>query len=118
MGRSRIELCVDILKVMAEGNRKPTRIMYKANLSWPKLGECLSFLGERGLIKSEVENQGVRYEITERGMEALDYFGKMESAFRNPSSLSWVKNSSSAIHFHHRTLENAIRKKRERVDCL
>jgi len=86
MGRSRIELCVDILKVMAEGDRKPTRIMYRANLSWVKLEECLSFLGERGLIRSEVENEGVRYEITERGREALDYFGKMESALRYPSS--------------------------------
>jgi len=91
MGRSRIELCVDILKAMAEGNRKPTRIMYKANSYWLKLEECLSLLGERGLIKSLVENQGVRYEVTERGREALNYFGKMESALRCLSSPSGSK---------------------------
>jgi len=86
-------LCVDILKVMAEGNSKPTRIMYKANLSWTKLEECLGFLGERGLIKSVIEDQGVRYKVTERGMEALDYFGKMESALRYPgSSIGGQKN--------------------------
>ena len=101
MGRSRIELCVDILKALAEGNRKPTRIMYKANLSWTNLEGCLGFLGERGLIKSIMEDQGVRYEITERGMRALDYFGKVESAFRYPSSLLGAKNSNSAIHLHH-----------------
>jgi len=101
MGRSTIELYIDILKAMAKGGRKPTHIMYKANLAWTKLEECLSFLGKRGLIKSVVGNQGVRYEITERGMEALNYFSKMESALLYPSSLSWVKNSNSAIHFHH-----------------
>jgi len=84
-------LCVDILKVMAGGNHKPTRIMYKANLSWTNLEGCLSFLGERGLIKSVVENRGVRYEVTERGMEALDYFSKVESALRYPSSLLGAK---------------------------
>jgi len=61
----------------------------------------LSFLGERGLIKSVVEDQGVRYEVTERGMEALDSFGKMESALRYPSFPSGPKNLNSAIHFHH-----------------
>lgn len=100
MGRSTIELRVDVLKVMAEGSRKPTRIMYRANLSWPKLEECLTSLGERGLIKSVVEDQRVRYEITERGMEALDYFGKVESALPYPSSLLGTKNNS-ATHFHH-----------------
>jgi len=60
--------------------------MYKANSYWLKLEECLSLLGERGLIKSLVENQGVRYEVTERGREALNYFGKMESALCYPSS--------------------------------
>ncbi|MEM2935615.1 MAG: winged helix-turn-helix domain-containing protein [Candidatus Bathyarchaeia archaeon] len=95
MGRSTIELYADVLKVMAEGNRKPTHIMYKANLSWLKLEGCLSSLGKRGLIKSVVEDKGVRYEITERGMKALDYFGKMESALRYP------QKSNSAIQFHH-----------------
>jgi predicted transcriptional regulator len=68
-----MEIYFDILNVMASGEEKPTRIMYRANLSWRALQTILSRLIEEEFI--EVEGaRGKRYRITEKGHLALNYY--------------------------------------------
>jgi len=52
--------------------------MYKSNLSWVPLMEILTFLTEEGLIVSETVGKRKRYRITKKGLNALEYFKKIE----------------------------------------
>ncbi len=47
--RSRLEIYLDILKVLRKGESRPTRIMYQSNLSWKPLMKILD-----SLIKQEI----------------------------------------------------------------
>ena len=76
--RSRMRLCLDVLRVISKGVTKPTNIMYKSNLSWVPLMEILTFLTEEGLIVSETVGKRKRYRITKKGLNALEYFKKIE----------------------------------------
>jgi len=78
--RSRLEIYLDILKVVSKGTRKPTRIMYKTNLSWKPLMKVLDSLTAQGFIVEEKEGNHVIYGITDKGKNILQYFSKaMES---------------------------------------
>jgi len=76
--RSKMEIYLDILRVVSEGNHKPTHIMYRANLSWERLKKYLKFLASQDLLISAQRNEGTRFEITEKGRELLKYFRKIE----------------------------------------
>lgn len=69
--RSRLAILVDILEVIAEGETKPTRIMYGANLSYDRLQKYLDYLVRMGLINEIKDNEEVRYRITEKGLQFI-----------------------------------------------
>jgi predicted transcriptional regulator len=74
--RSRIEIYLDILQAIRKGVYKPTRIMYRTNLSWKPLMQILDAMIEQDLITSENTGNHVAYKITEKGMNVLNYFHK------------------------------------------
>jgi predicted transcriptional regulator len=52
MRRSKLEMYVDIIKVLAQrGPLKLTHVMYKANVNSGVLKECLDFLLKQGLVE-------------------------------------------------------------------
>ena len=72
--RGKLDLYLDVLKVIRRGESKPTRIMYSANLSWKPMMKILD-----SLIKQEIivhTQKGCRnvYSLTKKGIDALDYF--------------------------------------------
>ena len=71
--RSRLEIYFDILDVISRGTSKPTRIMYKTNLSWITLQDMFKILIEGSFIREEKEKSSLRYYITEKGRNALSY---------------------------------------------
>ena len=71
--RSRLEIYFDILEVIGRGVNKPTRIMYRTNLSWVTLKEMFDTLINGGFIREEMEKNSQRYYITEKGKNALAY---------------------------------------------
>ena len=78
--RSRLEICLDILKAVQKGVNKPTRIMYAVNISWNPLQTVLGSLVSAGFIE-EIETKGDkrttrRYEITQRGLNVLRYLDR------------------------------------------
>jgi len=78
--RSKLEIYIDVLKVIKKGTCRPTRIMYGTNLSWKPLMDILDSLNAQGLIMVKKDRNHKFYEITEKGKNVLKYFSKaMES---------------------------------------
>lgn len=71
--RSRLEIFFDVLAVIERGVSKPTRIMYKTNLSWTSLHDVFETLIDGGFILEEAVEKSKRYSITEKGSSALAY---------------------------------------------
>ena len=86
MRRSKLEMYVDILKVLARhGPLKLTHIMYKANVNCSVLKQYLDFLIQQNLVEEQTlhkkrNKKRVVYAITERGLTVLKYFRELNSA--------------------------------------
>jgi predicted transcriptional regulator len=78
--RSKLELYVDILRVLAQrGPLKVTHIMYKANVNCSVLKEDLDFLLKQSLVEERtVGKQTVVFAITQRGITVLKYFKELK----------------------------------------
>jgi len=74
--RSKLEIYLDVLKTIDAGTRKPTRIMYRANLSWVPLVKILESLLDQNLITQEEDHKHTVYHITENGRNVLQYFNE------------------------------------------
>ncbi|MGD2142420.1 MAG: winged helix-turn-helix domain-containing protein [Candidatus Bathyarchaeota archaeon] len=81
--RSKLEIYLEVLKIIKSGTSKPTRIMYAANISWQPLMRVLESLKAQGLINeidatTEGRNKDKRtsriYEITMKGEQVIRYF--------------------------------------------
>jgi len=88
MRRSKLEMHVDILKVLARhGPLKLTHVMYKANVNCSVLRQYLDFLIQHNLVEEQTLHKKrnkvrVVYAITERGLTVLKYFRELNSALR------------------------------------
>ncbi|MFQ6064782.1 MAG: winged helix-turn-helix domain-containing protein [Candidatus Bathyarchaeia archaeon] len=81
MRRSKLEMHIDILKVLAQkGPLKLTHIMYKANVNCSVLKEFLEFLTERDLVEERtIGKKRTVYAITDRGRKILTYFRELRT---------------------------------------
>lgn len=80
--RSKLEIHLDVLWIIKNGTKKPTRIMYGANLSWKPLQRILQSMVSQDLIR-EIDAQSNRdkrtsifYEITQKGENVVKYFNR------------------------------------------
>ena len=82
MRRSKLEMYIDILKVLAQrGPLKLTHIMYKANVNCSVLSEYLTFLLQKELVEErKVKKNRIVYAITQRGITVLKSFGELTQA--------------------------------------
>jgi predicted transcriptional regulator len=77
--RSKIHIFIDILRLInKKGKTKPTHILYGANLSHIRLKKYLEVLLANGFIEQTSEAGHTYYRLTERGMEFLSEFRKVE----------------------------------------
>jgi len=80
--RSRLEIYLDVLWAIKSGIRKPTRIMYEANLSWKPLQKILESMTSQGLIeKMDASNNRDKrtntvFTITQKGENIINYFNR------------------------------------------
>ncbi len=76
--RSKLVIALSVLSSVRDGLDKPTRIMYASNMSWKPTRRILASLVGQGLLREIlVSGSGrsrARYEITEKGLNVLDYF--------------------------------------------
>jgi predicted transcriptional regulator len=86
MRRSKMEMYIDILKVLAQhGPLKLTHIMYKANVNCSVLKENLDFLIAQNLIEEKVtvkrrNKTKISYAITDKGRTVIRYFNEVNVA--------------------------------------
>jgi predicted transcriptional regulator len=73
MRRSKLEMYVKILKVLAQKSPlKLTHIMYKANVNCNVLKGHLNVLTNKGIVEERIiDGNRVVYSITQRGVTAL-----------------------------------------------
>jgi predicted transcriptional regulator len=76
--RSRLEIYLDVMKVLHRGESRPTRIMYQANLSWKPLMQILENLMKQEIIVGSLDHGHAVYRLTKKGFDILEYFSKME----------------------------------------
>ncbi|MCJ7613993.1 winged helix-turn-helix domain-containing protein [Candidatus Bathyarchaeota archaeon] len=71
MRRSKMEIYLDILKVLAQnGPLKLTHMMYKANVNCCVLKDYVDFLIKQELIKEKtLKKEKISYTITEKGLD-------------------------------------------------
>jgi predicted transcriptional regulator len=80
--RSRLEVHLDVLYTIRNGVKKPTRIMYGANLSWKPLQRVLDSLIQQELVMEvdpvdrKDKRTSVCYDLTKKGENILGYFSK------------------------------------------
>jgi len=76
--RSQFEIYLDILKAVAEGKKKPTHIMYRANLSWTRLKKYLDFLISQDLLQETVNDSATVFSLTQKGKDVIGYHKRIE----------------------------------------
>lgn len=78
--RSQLRIYVDIMRVIQkeENQAKPTRILYGANLSHDRLVKYLEELKGLGVIQ-ETGTEDKVYSLTQKGIEFMNNFRKVES---------------------------------------
>jgi len=76
MRRSKIEMYIDILEVLAQrGPLKLTHIMYNANVNCSLLKEHLNYLTKQGLVEEKIiGKERIIYAISQLGATVLKQF--------------------------------------------
>ena len=78
--RSALKIYLDILEtVRDEGNTRPTRILYHANLSHDRLVKYLGELSGRALLEERQDNEGKYYVLTSKGLDFINQVKKAEA---------------------------------------
>ena len=77
--RNRSEIIYDMLDALAKnrGRLKPTRLLYKANLSHAQMKDYIEELMRKDLIVHVQEKKAQYYEITEEGYAFLHRLNKV-----------------------------------------
>lgn len=76
--RSALKIYLDILEtVHSEGNTKPTRILYKANLSHDRLVKYIGELVTKGLLAETQDQESRFYSLTPAG---IDFYNQLKRA--------------------------------------
>jgi predicted transcriptional regulator len=80
MRRSKLEMYIDILRVLAQrGPLKLTHVMYKANVNCSVLKEYLDFLVKQGLVEERtVGKKRAVYAVTQRGRIVIKHFRELK----------------------------------------
>ena len=81
--RSKISILRDILRTINKkgGKARPTHILYGANLSHDRLKKHLGHLETEGFVSKVEEKGSTQYEITQKGLEFLSAYNKMNKFF-------------------------------------
>ena len=84
MWRSRLEVYLDILKILARHGRplKLTHIMYKTGVNYGNVKQCLEFLVKQNLVEATLVWKRNIYHITERGIAVLETLNKLENTLK------------------------------------
>jgi len=76
--RSKLDIMIKVLSIIRGGERKPTKIMYAANMSWNLTQRVFEDLVEQDMLSIQempgAKRSVKRYDLTEKGQKVLEYF--------------------------------------------
>lgn len=78
MPRTRYNIYADIL-TLTKIRAKKTHIVYRCNLNFNLVNDCLKDLINRGMLIIVEHNKRVEYETTEKGLEYLALFENVDT---------------------------------------
>jgi predicted transcriptional regulator len=80
MPKTKLEIYVDVLKILAQkDSHKTDSIVVALNIGVAELKMCLTFLLKQGLVdKQKVDSYGVDYLITPQGIRVLRHFNELK----------------------------------------
>ena len=87
-----MELRMDILRAMASGDEKPTKIMYRANVCWQTLNECLADLEAGSMLSCVPAGSRRRYRLTEKGTKVVLAYEELKEEIRPGSTTRRSQN--------------------------
>ena len=94
--RSKLEIYIDVLNTISEGNNKHSQIMQKTNLSYFTTKNCLKSLAAKGFVlasqslqkNTKHKKMTINYfELTEKGKSVLTYFRNVNDIIEEGSNL-------------------------------
>jgi len=86
--RSRLQLFIDVLRAIEKGESKPTRIMYKSNLSWLPFRQILNRMVELRLVKKKKEGTRQLFLMSERGKDFLKNLDNLKRVLTSSPTFS------------------------------
>ncbi|MEM3830475.1 MAG: winged helix-turn-helix domain-containing protein [Conexivisphaerales archaeon] len=96
--RSRLEVLVDIMKVIAEEREiRRTRVMYRANLAWKVLKESLDFLKKNNIIQERETSAGIVISLTQQGYSVLSRYTEIEAVFSPIAPVAYPQPRQNTI---------------------
>lgn len=72
--RSKLELIFEVLRAVAEGAEKPTRVMQRSNLCWRSMNVYLETLVQHQLLTREMQDRRVTYKVSAKGFQLLNRY--------------------------------------------
>ena len=86
--RSPIDMACDILRVLSEGQAKPTQILQRANMNWTVLSSNLTYLYGQGMVE-RVGKHGTRteYRLTIKGQSILQLYEELKLSLRGVANI-------------------------------
>ncbi len=91
---------IDILDAVSRGHQRPTRIMFKANLSWLILQDSLDYLLSSGLLEERAENGRRVYLVTQKGLNVLMDFKRIRGELSITPELNYNQSSGNSTFVH------------------
>jgi predicted transcriptional regulator len=70
---------LDILQAICHGVDRPTRIMYRTNLSWSVMQSFLAILQKKELVVTKQDSDRTLYSLTEKGKNLLLTYDSVKS---------------------------------------
>jgi len=97
--RSKLQIFEDVLRVIDDGEYKPTRIMYRSNLSWNPLNRILNSMINLGLVEEKDEKGRKYFFITQKGKEFLGLMDRLKRMLA-PAPLARFVEIDSLLFSH------------------
>jgi len=95
--RSKLQIFEDVLRAIDNGEYKPTRIMYKSNLSWNPLNRILNNMINLGLVEEKDVKHRKYFFITQKGKEFLELMDSLKRILAPASLARFVEIGSLQV---------------------
>jgi predicted transcriptional regulator len=81
-------MACDILRVLSEGQAKPTHILQRANMNWNVLTNDLHYLCGHGLVERDgLRGRRVEYKLTSKGRSILEQYEALKQSLMGVANL-------------------------------